>query len=433
MLKKVCRSVFLVFYKIAAPFFLVVAFPWALYIRWTSQTDVVKPRLVWGATPIINNSYWSLAMRDAGYETETFTTQYYTAINARDNWDRLLDEEYPYLPYPFRICAAFLVSLKRYDVFFIPFHGYFLGNTPLWRFEYHLLKLARKKIVVLSYGADFFVYRRIRSIPLIHGLLMSYPDASKRQGIIARHVDYWSTYADAVIPGWLGTDGLGRWDVLTPSALCLDLKQWTPSVRKSHADGGNETVYIAHAPNHRGFKGTEFVVDTIQRLKGEGLKVELILLEKKQNHEVREILREKVDILIEQVINTGHGLNGLEGLASGLPTISNLEDEDYTVYMRRWSFFSECPLVSACPENLADVLRKLITRPGLRHQLGDAGYKYVEKYHGYDSAQYLFSNIIDYIYGRKESIINMYHPLLGDYKKDQPKIAHPLVNNKIVD
>ena len=120
-------------------------------------------------------------------------------------------------------------------------------------------------------------------------------------------------------------------------------------------------------------------------------------------------------------------------MAAGIPTISNLEDETYTLPMRRWSFFDECPLVSATPENITDVLRKLITNPNLRSELGRAGREYVEKYHGLDSAQYLFENVFDYIHGKKDSIINLYHPILGEYPNRSPKIKHPLVNSRIVD
>ena len=157
------------------------------------------------------------------------------------------------------------------------------------------------------------------------------------------------------------------------------------------------------------------------------------MLEKLQNSEIRRILAEEVDILVEQLIFIGHGLNGLEGMASGLPTISNLEDENYVLPLRRWPYFNECPLISATPENLVDVLRKLVTRPELRKQLGKASREYVEKYHGLDSAQYLFTNVIKYVYGSKESLINLYHPLLGEYPNRSPKIQHPMVNNRIVD
>ena len=64
------------------------------------------------------------------------------------------------------------------------------------------------------------------------------------------------------------------------------------------------------------------------------------------------ILQDETDILVEQIIFTGHALNGLEGMACGLPVLSNLEDESYTRHLRRWSYLDECPIVSTCPENL---------------------------------------------------------------------------------
>ena len=74
----------------------------------------------------------------------------------------------------------------------------------------------------------------------------------------------------------------------------------------------------------------------------------------------------------------------------GLTTICNLDDDNILLPFRRWSYFDECPLVSATPENLVNVLQELITRPELRTKLGKAGRKYVEKYHGEDSADYLY-------------------------------------------
>ena len=173
----------------------------------------------------------------------------------------------------------------------------------------------------------------------------------------------------------------------------------------------------------------------MKRLQDEGLKVELILIEGKQNLEVKGILEDQTDILLEQLLFTGHGLNGLEGLASGLPVICNLEDDSLLRPFRRWSFFSECPIVSATPENVTDVLRKLVTRPELRRQLGRAGREYVEKYHGLDSAQYMFGAVIDYLYGRMDAhtLLNLYNPRTSEYCKRKPRVEHPLVDNRIVD
>ena len=37
-----------------------------------------KNRLVWGSVPILNNSYWSRAMKDAGFLSETFTGDFFS-------------------------------------------------------------------------------------------------------------------------------------------------------------------------------------------------------------------------------------------------------------------------------------------------------------------------------------------------------------------
>jgi hypothetical protein len=415
------------------PLFTVIGMFVGLSARLRS-TPSEKPRLVWGSTPLINNSHWSRAMSAVDYPSETFTVNYFSTINRPSDWDRLLHEQWRWCPSVLKPLFAFLWSLHQYDVFFLSADGFFIGHYPaIWRLQAPLLRLAGKKVVFIPYGGDTYVYSRVRSSTLQQGLLASYPSAAKKQNSIATRLDYWCRHADACIPGVMGMDGFGRWDVLVASPLFLNLGDWRPSIRLSDANGSNGTVIICHAPNHRGFKGSEFVIDAVNKLQQEGLSVELRLLEKIQNTDIRRIFNEETDILVEQLIFTGHGLNGLEGLASGLPVISNLEDETYILPMRRYSYFSECPIVSATPETLVHVLRKLITRPELRRELARAGRDYAEKYHGLHSAQYLFSNVIDYVYGRKDSLINLYHPLLGEYPNRLPKIQHPLVRNRIVD
>lgn len=375
-------------------------------------------------------------MAESGYNSQTFTNSYYAVINRREDWDLLIQERYgKYTPLTVKFLLAFFESLFRYDIFFVSFNGFFLGLTPCWWMESFLLKLAGKKTVVLPYGSDSYIYRRTRSLNLIHALLLSYPGASKRQRHLSKVVDHWCDHADIVIPGFMGPDGFGRWDVLLPSFIHIDLRKWQSAQRVSFFNGYNGTVFIVHAPNHRGFKGTEFIIEAVELLKEEGLKVELILIEKKQNEEVRKIFMNQVDILIEQLLATGYALNALEGLASGLPVISNLEDDSLLRPFRRWSFFSECPIVSASPETITDVLRKLVTRPELRHQLGRAGREYAEKYHGLDSAQYMFGAVIDYLYGRMDAhaLLNLYNPRTSEYNRRRPKVVHPLVDNRIVD
>ncbi|WP_347506096.1 hypothetical protein [Pseudomonas anguilliseptica] len=411
--------------------FFVLLLPVVLIGRRNSAKRVSSPHLAWGDAPIISNPYWARIMKSAGYSSCGFTDGYCYTINKREDYDRLLADHFPGVPYEGKKFLGFLRCLLEFDVFFISFNGFLLGGTPFWRLESHVFRAAGKKVVVMPFGLDSYIYNRVRSTELLHGLMMSIPGPAIRQMRIGAKVDYWCEKADAVIPGIMWADGFGRWDALVPSVVSVNESEWEVSQRNSPANGVDDVVYIAHAPNHRGFKGSEFVLEAVHILKTEGIKVELILIEGKQNSEVKRILRDEADILVEQIICPGHGLNALEGMASGLTVVCNLENDDYILPLRRWSYFGECPLVSASPENLAEVLRKLISAPKLRQRLGRAGRDYVEKYQGNAAAVFFYGKVIDYIYGRETSIIQLFHPLHSARMKELGKVDHPLINSRL--
>ena len=91
----------------------------------------------------------------------------------------------------------------------------------------------------------------------------------------------------------------------------------------------------------------------------------------------------------------------------------------------------ECPVVSTSPENLIENLRILITNPDLRREIGRASRLYVEKYQGFEAGKYLFGEVIKFLQGQRDSLINIYHPILGEYSIEKPIIEHPLKENKI--
>jgi hypothetical protein len=413
------------------PLLLLILIVTAVVSRCVSRS--VKKRLVWGEAPIINNVYWAKAMEEAGFFSETFTDNYCWSLNKREQYDLVLQEMFGKIPLKLKYYAGFLYSLFRYDIFFISFNGFFLRKTMFCGLEPFLFKVARKKVVIIPFGADAYDYGKVRSTTLLHGLNNSLPSASRLQGKISKRVDLWNRNADLVIPGMMGFDGIGRWDALTPSILTINTKSWTVSQRDNLSDGSKTVVNITHSPNFRGFKGSEFIIDAVAQLQKEGLLVELKLLEGVQNEIVKKVLLEESDIHLEQLIFTGYAVSGIEGMATGLPVVSNLEDENYTRPFRRWSFLDECPIVSSTPERIVDDLRKLVTRPSLRKELGIANRQYVDKYHSYQASQFLFNQVIEYLEGKRESLMSIYHPLDSEYLRDQPKISIPLSENHIID
>jgi glycosyltransferase involved in cell wall biosynthesis len=421
------RPLRFLFALVAAPFFLV-----ALVL--------IRPRrdtLVWTPVPILGNRWWSEAMQRGGHRSLTLMRDVY-AINREEDFDLLFDAVTPRWIVPgvvrraLRPWFAFLWIARHASVVHIPFSGGPLGDTPLWRLEASLLRRLRIRSVVIPIGADVYAYSRIPDPSLRHALLLSYPDAARGERAIAERLDYWTRHADAIVVGFT-LDGVGRWDATPANMVCIDTGLWGPKEEYSAANGHDGPVRILHAPNHRGFKGTEFLLRAVDEVQAEGLEVELVLLEGVSNDRVRQAMGE-VDVFADQFVVTGYGLAAIEAMASGLPVLANLEDGPVTRFLRRYSTLGECPVVSTSPESLVDNLRALATSPDLRERLGRAGRQYAEKYHSYEFAQYYFGAIhARLLEGAEVDLLNLLHPAHSPYNRLRPPVDHPLVDGRLPD
>ena len=83
-------------------------FPISIFLLFTSSILArcfvrknKKPKLVWGEAPIINNVFWSNCMKEAGFNSETFTDSYCYLINERNEYDRVVQDEYLFFPLSF--------------------------------------------------------------------------------------------------------------------------------------------------------------------------------------------------------------------------------------------------------------------------------------------------------------------------------------------
>ena len=398
------------------------------------------PRLLWGPVPILNNKYWNNAMKEMGYESTTLMTHHYGANKKGDfdnylgsfaNPNRLVSKYFSSLVVYF----DFIKAIKEYDIIHIPCSGFILNtqNTWLKNYEIRILKWSKVKIVVIPFGGDYYRYSRIRSPLLINVFLKSYPLAAREEKSIQEDVDRWVEVADVFLPS-IALDGIGRWDLVVPNTLTIDTQKWCLTKKVSENDGKNGAVKIIHTPNHRGFKGTDFIIKACEELKEEGLQLELILVEGRTNEEVAELMQNEADILAEQLIFNGYALSGLEGMSSGLPVLANLDDKEYTELFYLFSFLNECPILSTTPYTVKDNLRLLITNPELRKELGMAGRKYVQKYHSNKTAQFIFENIYQKIWFNKEvDLMELFEPLKpNSYNNRTEKIKHPLVKGKLV-
>lgn len=396
-----------------------------LYLIFTPKKN---KKVIWGPTPMINYKYWSESLKEIGYDSETVVNGVYNIHNKSD-FDIYCEDLIPkYLKFnKNKLCpiVIFIYIIKNAKVLHTSFDGGPLGKTPIWFFEPYLYRLFQVKTIVMGYGADFFMYSKIEDLSVRHAIQCSYPEASKNEKSIEKNVFFWVKNAD-IIMGGIQLDGLGRWDCLPVNPLAFKNKILALKSIKASSE-----IVIVHSPNHQGFKGTEFIIHAINELIEEGFKIKFILLENIKNEKVLQILANECDILIEQVIYQGYGLNAIEGMANGVPVLSNLNNDAYLNVFRRYSYLNECPILSTTPETLKNNLRLLIANKDLRLELGKLGIEYTKKYHSYKSSQYLYKSVLNKLDGENIDLMNLFHPLKSEYVQKN-YIKTPLVNNRYI-
>ena len=155
----------------------------------------------------------------------------------------------------------------------------------------------------------------------------------------------------------------------------ISLKEWSPS----YTQMANRPLRIAHAPSHRGVKGTTLILDALDVLSSQGLSFELVLVEGLSNAEAKDIY-ESVDILVDQLFAGWYGGVAVEAMSLGKPVVSYIRHEDLRFIPAEMQ--AELPIVCATPDNIQEVLRTLVQMP--RSELLDLAMRsrrYVERWH----------------------------------------------------
>jgi hypothetical protein len=136
----------------------------------------------------------------------------------------------------------------------------------------------------------------------------------------------------------------------------------------------HKPLRICHAARNP-FKGTQFVVDAVEKLKSE-FYVELVLM---RDLSIKDALRAKEDsdIFIDQLTNEGgwgYGMSSVEALAMGLPVITNIPPQ-------MESRIAPHPFIQADSHSLSKVLQSLLKDPSRLSGLAATGQEWVRKHH----------------------------------------------------
>jgi Glycosyl transferases group 1 len=330
-------------------------------------------------------------MRHVGYESLTVAQTVYPA-HERSDFDVHCDEltERGRLPAALRPYRPFAWALRRGDVFMLFFDGGFLRGTPLEWWEYPLMRLAGKRIVVSPYGGDIAVPGHLRSAE--DALLADYPHLREQGELTKRRILHSLKHAQvSVLTTSQGFQPV--YNAIWGNQLTIDTDLWNAGGGASDADGTGAPVVVVHAPNHRATKGTHFLERAVEELREEGLKIDLRIYEGRPNAEVRGAVLAS-DIVADQFVLEGYGQFAVEGMAAGKPVLANMSALpalfDDAAQVR------DCPVVDANPDNLRVKLRALISDPSLRRRLGVASRDFVLRYHSYDAVGRDWGSIIEF-------------------------------------
>ncbi len=145
------------------------------------------------------------------------------------------------------------------------------------------------------------------------------------------------------------------------------------------AKPSEKKIKIVHAARVRAFKGTERIIEVVDKLKNK-YPVELVLIENK-SHEEAMRLKQNCDIAVDQIADTGgwgYGMSSVEYLSMGIPTCTSMVKEMV-------DFLPDHPFVAVTPDNLETNLIRLIEDEDFRLKKGREGREWVVKHHALES------------------------------------------------
>jgi hypothetical protein len=158
----------------------------------------------------------------------------------------------------------------------------------------------------------------------------------------------------------------------------LDLDD--PKYEPKYPDANSaEPLRIVHAPNHRMFKGTRHLIAAGEKVKAQGVPVELVMVEKVPNKEALDIYR-SADVVFDQCMIGWHGYFALEGMALGKPVMCFIRKPDEYLCAPE-----KCPIVNTHRDEIAERIIELANDRERCHELGRAGRAYVEKHFTIDA------------------------------------------------
>ncbi len=346
-------------------------------LSWVSRWLGFRQWSVWTGRPVITLGIKARAERLLGVRALSVVTNSYFVTSA---FDLQLAKATHFKAWRYALgWVALAVSLflaKRvhtfYDAGFLPAVNRFQFNPrELW-----LYKLFGMEHLVWSYGADVRTRSTTQTLgepnactdcdaPGIHCVCTD-ELAAANLARLQRSVRLMITMGDMNEYVPLARRDLYYWPV--------DLARLRAAAEMTPTQFGAGPLKVAHAPNHRQFKGSRYLLEAVAQLRAEGLDVELMLVERVPNAQALAMYAQ-ADVVFDQCLIGFHGYFALEAMALGKPVLA---------YIRKPSYLLDpdaCPIIQVEQGTVAEVLRRCYQDRTWLAQAGREGQVYVEKYY----------------------------------------------------
>lgn len=285
---------------------------------------------------------------------------------------------------PSSYCDAFAKYASNYDVFHFYFRPFFYDNMycgyPMG-LDVLSLRASGKVVFVHFRGSEIRLHSMFETscphnyvLENPYNLISKFPEESQKQYL---------NLMRAICNGVLVTDP----ELLTycPGAeivpRAIDLSDW----RYVGVSDSDEPPLIIHAPSRRAVKGTNFLLNALDKLRYEGVNYRLQLVENMSNDEAKEAYR-KADIVVDQLRIGWYGVLSVEAMALGKPVLVYIR-EDLRKYLP-----TDSPLIVTSPDSIVNDLREIIQKRRNRSKISKIARSYVETVH--DSSK-IASSLLD--------------------------------------
>jgi hypothetical protein len=176
----------------------------------------------------------------------------------------------------------------------------------------------------------------------------------------------------------------------------IDTEEWKPLdgtgavARRITAD---KPLRVLHAPNHRSIKGTAIVEEVVRRLRADGVPVELVIVQKMPNHELRRLVQE-IDVVVEQLVIGWYGIFALEAMACAKPVLTYIAPELERLYRLQGLLDrDELPVTKVDHNTLEAALRAMAMGERDLAELGRRSRAYVLRRHSLEVVGAVFAGI----------------------------------------